>query len=473
MTPRPILDPGTLGKVRAQKTSDALARAKRQPEGEREAAVARAKLWMERGAWVADARHRDHFGSTRQIRRFGRTQAEALAALNEEVAHRNRAGGTTLDAARTVDDLVTWWLEEMLPLKDVREQSRQKDAQIAAFLTKRVGGLRLYEVTAPRAQHLLDTLAREGLLDRPKKVRNLAGQIWHDAQMRRAVPDNPWRETKTPRRKVVRTKDRALGDTDLIAVRRQVAEWISPSDAEKKRRGGPKPGKHLLAAIDTMVVTGLRIGEVLALRKRDVLIREDGFAELDVTGTIVPDGSSQKRQEQPKTEFSEARVPAAPHVAAQLIALGEGKADDELLFQSRTGRPVSPNQIATQLRRALEGTEWVGKVSPHAFRASIGTWVAAKLGDEKAREFLRHTSVETTRKHHLRRDAPLVDPTISQAIAAGLLLSAEAEAWAEAANRVVRAPDPEGLGGFHARSAADKAGAGSNDPVWDDDLETF
>ncbi|MDY0829638.1 hypothetical protein SK224_10955 [Microbacterium sp. BG28] len=223
---------------------------------------------MERGAWVADVRHRDHFGSTRQIRRFGRTQAEALAALNEEVARRNRAGGTTLDAARTVDDLVTWWLEGMLPLKDVREQSRPKVAQIAASLTKRVGGLRLYEVTAPRAQHLLDTLAREGLLDRPKKVRDLAGQIWHDAQMRRAVPDNPWRETKTPLRKVVRTKDRALGDTDLIAVHRQVAEWISPSDAEKKRRGGPKPGKHLLAAIDTMAVTGLRIGEVLALRKR-------------------------------------------------------------------------------------------------------------------------------------------------------------------------------------------------------------
>ncbi|MDY0829639.1 tyrosine-type recombinase/integrase [Microbacterium sp. BG28] len=168
-------------------------------------------------------------------------------------------------------------------------------------------------------------------------------------------------------------------------------------------------------------------------------------------------------------------MPAAPHVAAQLIALGEGKADDELVFQSRNGRPVSLNQIATQLRRALEGTEWAGKVSPHAFRASIGTWAATKLGDEKAREFLRHTSVETPRKHYLRRDAPLVDPAISQAIAAGLLLSTEAEAWAEAeaANRVVRAPDPEGLGGFHARSATDKADAGSNDPVWDDDMETF
>lgn len=130
--------------------------------------------------------------------------------------------------------------------------------------------------------------------------------------------------------------------------------------------------------------------------------------------------------------------------------------------------PLSP----AQLRRALEGTVRAGKVSPHAFRAS-GTWVAAKLGDDKAREFLRHTSVETTRKHHLRRDAPLVDPSISQSITEGLPLSAEAEAWAEAANRVIRRPNPAGLGGFHELSASDQHDAGTTEPARDNDLENI
>lgn len=91
----------------------------------------------------------------------------------------------------------------------------------------------------------------------------LAQQIWHDALVRQAVSNNTWMQTKTPPRTVVRTKDRALTEPQLIEVRRIVAEWCAPA-SDGVARLGPRRGKHLMLVIDLMAVTGLRIGEVLA-----------------------------------------------------------------------------------------------------------------------------------------------------------------------------------------------------------------
>ena len=203
----------------------------------------------------------------------------------------------------------------MLPLKQVRDQSRSKDKQIAKFITDRIGDLRLFEATIPRAQLLLDTLAREGYRDRPKKVRNLAQQIWHDPLVRQAVRSNPWLQTKTPPRTVVRTKGRALTEPQLVEVRRIVAEWCAPP-SDGTARLGPRRGMRLMLALDLMAVTGLRIGEVLALRACDMVCSdEDGSAITSVTGTIVSGDSGVSPQEDPKTATSNARITVPPFIA--------------------------------------------------------------------------------------------------------------------------------------------------------------
>jgi len=434
-----MLQPGETGRIRTVRTADALTRAKAASDAKAEQ---RARAWMERGTWVADARYRDIFGKRVQIRRFGRTERDAREAVIEEIARRRETGGTALDGAQSVSQLVDWWEREMLPLKRVRDQSRSKDQQIAKFITDRIGDLRLFEVTIPRAQLLLDTLAKEGYRDRPKKVRNLAQQIWHDALVRQAVSSNPWMQTKTPPRTVVRTKDRALTEPQLIEVRRIVAEWCAPT-SDGVARLGPRRGKHLMLVIDLMAVTGLRIGEVLALRACDVTRNhDDGSAILSVTGTIISGDTGVKRQEDPKTASSNARITIPPFIAKRLADHSTGRSADQLIFQSRNNKPVAPTQIATQLRTALAGTGFEA-TTPHGFRASLGSWVAAKYGDEAARELLRHASVETTRKHYIHREAALVDPAITTAISTGLLLSDEAVAWAEAQERARRAPDPD------------------------------
>lgn len=184
-----MLQPGETGRIRTARTTDALTRAKAASDAKAEQ---RARAWMERGTWVADTRYRDIFGKRVQVGRFGRTERDAREAVITEIARRQEAGGTALNDAQSVSQLVDWWEREMLPLKQVREQSRSKDKQIAKFIADRIGDLRLFEVTIPRAELLLDTLAKEGYRDRLKKVRNLAQQIWHDALVRQAVSNNPW-----------------------------------------------------------------------------------------------------------------------------------------------------------------------------------------------------------------------------------------------------------------------------------------
>jgi integrase len=81
---------------------------------------------------------------------------------------------------------------------------------------------------------------------------------------------------------------------------------------------GPKPDGQLGGIIEVMLGTSARIGEVLAIRRRDVDITS-AVPSIRITGTIVSNkGEPTQRQDHPKTAKSR-RTIAIPTFTAEAV----------------------------------------------------------------------------------------------------------------------------------------------------------
>jgi integrase len=112
--------------------------------------------------------------------------------------------------------------------------------------------------------------------------------------------------------------------------------------------------------IEVLLGTGMRTGEVLALRTGDL---EDSAAGMiaHVTGTVVqPKGRGAIRQHRPKTDASIRRI-AVPEFAAtvlrrRLATLGRPDVRGTI-FADRQGGPLSPYNVRRTFREFLDIAE--------------------------------------------------------------------------------------------------------------------
>jgi len=129
-------------------------------------------------------------------------------------------------------------------------------------------------------------------------------------------------------------------------------------------------------------LTGLRIGETLALRVQDV--------DLDRLKVHVTKGKTGERVVPLPNE------PALAESLARWLAVRATWTNDDLLFTTRTGRPLRPSAV----RRSMElyGQRCgIGHVTPHMLRHSAATEMLANgappIGVQRV---LGHRSLRTT-----------------------------------------------------------------------------
>ncbi|WP_308465313.1 tyrosine-type recombinase/integrase [Rathayibacter soli] len=160
-----------------------------------------------------------------------------------------------------------------------------------------------------------------------------------------------------------------------------------------------------------MLGTSSRIGEALAIRRRDVDVTSP-HPSIRITGTIVcPRGAKPHRQDHPKTHKSR-RTIAIPSFTAEAIrrrlAALVDRAPDALLFASRNQTPLTPNNVSTKLRRVLALAEIDG-ISPHMFRRTVATAINDHANINLAAELLGHADTRITIQHYIRRNE-MVNP---------------------------------------------------------------
>lgn len=346
---------------------------------------------------TAHTRFRDYDGRLRPVQATGSTRKQAEHNLKEVLARRSRiaSGSTDLSGDSTFKRLVEIWLED-LDLQELAFSTRELYARdMRTLVLPAFKDYTLREISIMMVDRYLKKLAKESLskAQHAKVVLNLALGL---AVRYEAIERNPVRSVQRLRKP--KKAVNALTIEELEAVRAAVRAWSAA------KRPGPKPDGQVEAVIEVMIGTSGRIGEALAIRRRDI---DDTGKRMTVhlDGTIItPMNRPQFRQDHPKTSESSRKV-AVPHFTAAVIRkrLAEVPADPEqLIFFSRNGTPLSANNVRRTLRAALKEAG-LDRVTPHAFRRTVATTLEKQAGAELAAEMLGHTSTVITKKHYIAR----------------------------------------------------------------------
>jgi integrase len=240
------------------------------------------------------------------------------------------------------------------------------------------GSVLLRSLTRDGVQQFLHAKQRSGLSwNSVRHIRTVFGTILNAAEMDDLVRQNVVKKTRLPRR--THTED---------------APVVSLEETRLLLAALPEPSRSI-AALLTM--TGLRIGELLALRWMDV---DFNGKTLRVRQTVY-----NGQIDTPKTKRSNRCVPLSPLAVEILSRQRTGSASD-LVFSSRAGSPLCRHNLLnrqlkpTAAKLKLKGFNW------HWLRhasASLLDAAGASLGTVQS--LLGHASSEVTREHYIH-DVP-------------------------------------------------------------------
>ena len=339
----------------------------------------RKKVWVAR--WWEDA-----IGSENQIERIRRSEVLGTVAevptkreaqqLLDDLLRRANSGNHRPQAVLMFKDFVRdHWKRDVYP---TLKYSTKKfyDNMIDTHLIPVFGDKQLRLITKDSVQSFLNAKAQGGSSWKTvKHIRTVFGSILEAAVRDDLLISNPVRRTRLPRRGAEKEKA-PIAAEDVTALIDKLAE----------------PSRSIAALL---AMTGLRIGELLALRWQDVDL-VNGFLAVNQS---VYEGHF----DEPKSKRSKRRVPLGPDSVEILRSIPRKDADPSaLIFAARKGAPLSRrNMLNRQLRPACKALGLTG-VNWHWLRHANATLldsVGAPLGTVQA--LLGHSSSELTRETYI------------------------------------------------------------------------
>jgi len=363
-----------------------------------------------RGRVSAHTRYRDWDGRARLVQATGLSKAAAERALKKKLAERSLFQPTsgTLGPDSLFPGLVDYWLEDLDLEGRLSPTTRQLyERNMRTLVMPAFRHLTLREIGVARCDHFLKQLAKRSY-NRAKQARVVLRLALGLAVRHEILPRNPMDHVARLHR--VPHTPNALTPIEVNAVRAAIAYWETGRSVP-----GPKPDGQLGAIVEVMLGTSARIGEVLALRRRDLDVT-GAPPTIRIAGTIVSRaGEPTTRQDHPKTARS-MRTVAIPSFTAEAVRRRltrlHDTSPDALLFQSREGTPLTTNNVRRQLRQVLQ-LAGIQDVTPHMFRRSVATAVNEQAGVELAAELLGHTDPRITIQHYIRRNE-MVNPATAE-----------------------------------------------------------
>ena len=196
-----------------------------------------------------------------------------------------------------------------------------------------------------------------------------------------------WKLPINPVAGIEKHRQRSSGDIDVFSPEEVLALVRAAGDAQDA------------AIYLTAAFTGLRRGELLALRWRDV----------DFVGQAIRVRASYAGGQVTSPKSGKVRsVPMAPDVATALAGLGQRErwtGDDDLVFVGTVGGHVDGSALR---RRYVDSLQRAGlrPLRFHDLRHTFGTRMIAKADIRRVQEWMGHADVQTTMKylHYAPRD---------------------------------------------------------------------
>jgi len=311
-------------------------------------------------------------GRTRpQAGYFTKRQAEDWLRDTLEQARRGtlpglvRTGATVAEAAE----------EYLRYIEDDRERkpSTVKGYRwiIAAQILPTFGAMALEEVTSEQVEQWLAGMGRKAST-RTKALVLLQG-IFQRARKAYGLTINPASDVERPSLK-------RSGDIEVFSPEEV---WALARAASSEQDG---------AIFLTAAFTGLRTGELLAMRWRDV----------DFAGSVVRVRASYAGGALTTPKSGKVRsVPLAPEVATALVKLSQRQrftGEDELVFAAAAGSFLDGSALRRRYKSALQRAE-LRPLRFHDLRHTFGTRMIAKADIRRVQEWMGHADIQTTMRY--------------------------------------------------------------------------
>jgi integrase len=300
--------------------------------------------------------------------------------------------GEVLDTEATFADAAEEYLRYATEDRGCKPSTiRGYRSQLSAHLLPAFGSMRLLDISEPEIERWRAgmTSARRGK-DISNKTKNEQLVLMH-AIFRRAV--KVWRLPRNPVANVDRFRTRRSGDIEVFSPEEV---WALVRAAASEMDGTI----YLTAAF-----TGLRRGEVLALRWRDI----------DFEGSTIRVRASYAANQLSTPKSGKVRsVPMAPDVAGALARLSQRErstGEDDFVFAGESGLPINGDALSSRYEKALKAAG-VRRLRFHDLRHTFGTRMIGQADIRRVQEWMGHADIQTTMKylHYAPRkeDAQLV-----------------------------------------------------------------
>ena len=273
------------------------------------------------------------------------------------------AAGTYVDPTReTVSEFLERWERDWAAHNLSPKTFERASELLSGKVTPHIGAVRIQKLKPSHCAELYAKLLKEGAADGGGLSPRTVGQV-HRFLHRAFGHAMKWG--------VIATNPCSAVDPPAISTNEiEILTEDQVTDVLRKLKGRPM---YMLAAVG--LATGLRRGELLALRWKDVDM-EKGVLQVQRSLEQTKTGL---RFKEPKTKHGRRQVALPGSLATELrklrreqqevrLALGLGKDDpDGLVFRRDDGRPMRPDNVSSEWRR-LVIVLGLPKVTLHAWR---------------------------------------------------------------------------------------------------------
>lgn len=369
----------------------------------------------EKGQHVASCGFRWQDGRRSRITRSAKSKAEATRALNravEEAKLEVQGHGSELSRTSTVSKLIYFWFEEHQKVKELSPTTIDRyEDYIERFVVKPFGELKLHEISVG----MLDKYQKqlwEGGTSRPKSFRIVFKPALDLAHRFGVIDFNPL-DRVAPLKSAPKKPVRAATDEEVELILRELPLY---------RRGpgvrGPAQTNVLEDGILAFLGTGLRIGELMGLRRGDLNF-DASPPTISVNGTLIRRNGHLERKNAPKTPSSVRTIPVAQFVVDAISRrLSEDPCDDpeQTVFRSKEGTFLADCNFRRMFRDFLTSIGLdSSEITPHTFRATYATHMDRAIGIHATAKSLGHSSINTTLKSYIAQPN-IVNPEVLKAM---------------------------------------------------------
>jgi integrase len=394
------------------------------------------------GRWLARVQVRDIDGRVRSVRVSDRTKGAASRKLERRFRERVDPTITGVTPDTTFETLAGMWLQYRRDHGKVRTNGALAPQTLATYnveiehvIIPAIGQVRVKEANVPFLDRLFADVERGRQHGRyaarpggrsTRQLRVVLGGMLGLAVSHGALSGNPMRDASKASRE-------PRAEVEYLTVEQALQLRSRVQRRSVRVEGRRMPNLDLEEFVDLLLGTGCREGEGLAIRPIDLTDLTGPTPILQVRGTLIEPrkGYVEKLHRQDTTKTRGDRRLILPDAVAAMLQERMRRvppaAPDAPIFATRTGNWVSPSNMRTRLRRAIERAVEIGLpideeldgTTLHTLRRTVGTLLAHEVSLDAAREQLGHRDPSVTYQHYVgkRLLAPDVRTILDQLLA--------------------------------------------------------